>query len=60
MSAVIYNFTCNNYRPISVLSALSKIYEKCILNQLKFYFMTENILVSNQYGFSLGVPQLIA
>jgi len=27
--------SCNNYRPISVLSALSKIYEKCILNQLK-------------------------
>ena len=46
--------SCNNYRPISVLSALSKIFEKCILNQLKFYFMTEDILVSNQYGFRSG------
>ena len=25
-------FLCNNYRPISVLSALSNIFERCILN----------------------------
>ena len=41
--------SCNNHRPISVLSALSKIFERCILNQLTFYFTTQNILVqSNQ------------
>ena len=45
---------CNNYRPISVLSALSKIFERCILNQLIFHFNTENILVSNQFGFRAG------
>ena len=45
---------CSNYRPISVLSALSKIFERCILNQLIFYCLTENILVSNQYGFRSG------
>ena len=38
---------CSNYRPISVLSALSKIFERCILNQLIFYCLTENILVYN-------------
>ena len=43
--------SCSNYRPISVLSALSKIFERCIFNQLKFYCLTENILPSNQYGF---------
>ena len=43
--------SCGNYRPISVLSALSKVFERCILNQLIFYCLTENILVSNQYGF---------
>ena len=43
--------SCTNYCPISVLSALSKIFERCILNQLIFHFNTENILVSNQFGF---------
>ena len=46
--------SCSNYRPISGLSALSKIFERCILNQLIFYSLTENILVSNQYGFRSG------
>lgn len=46
--------SCGNYRLISVLSALSKIFERCILNQLKFYCLTENILASNQYGFRSG------
>ena len=27
------------------------MFERCILNQLIFYCLTENILVSNQYGF---------
>ena len=45
---------CNNYRPISVLSALSKIFERCILDQLIFHFNTENILLSNQFGFRAG------
>lgn len=48
--------SCGNYGPIcmSFLSALSKIFERCILNQLKFYCLTENILASNQYGFRSG------
>ena len=50
---------CNNYRPISVLSALSKIFERCILNQLIFRFNTGNILVSNQLGFRAGLLDLV-
>ena len=46
--------SCSDYRPISVLSALRKIFERCILNQLIFYCPTENILVSTQYGFRSG------
>ena len=43
--------SCNNYRTISVLSVLSKIFERCILNQLVFYLTFEDILVPNQHGF---------
>ena len=46
-------FTCSNYRPISVLSSISKIFEKCIFNQL-FYFTNENMISSKQYGFRPG------
>ena len=35
--------SCDNYRPISVLSALIKVLERCILNQLLFYLTTEPI-----------------
>ena len=46
--------SCHNYRPISVLSALSKIFEECILNQLVFYFTMEDFMIPNQYGFRQG------
>ena len=45
---------CNNYRPISILSALSKIFEKCVLNQITFYFILEGLFTDNQYGFRRG------
>ena len=31
-----YRLLCNSYRPISILSALSKIFEKCVLNKITF------------------------
>ena len=37
-------FACSNYRPISVLSSISKIFEKCIFNQLMFYFTNNNMV----------------
>ena len=45
---------CDNYRPISVLPTLSKIFEKCIYHQLISYFSSENIIIPNQYGFKPG------
>ena len=45
---------CDNYRPISVPSALSKIFEKCVLNQITFYFILEGLFTCNQYGFRRG------
>ena len=40
-----------NYRPISVLPILSKIFEKVVFNQLYQYFDAFNLLTSCQFGF---------
>ena len=40
-----------NYRPISLLPSISKIFEKVVFNQLYSYFDSNNLLNSKQYGF---------
>ena len=41
----------NNYRPISVLNSLSKIYEKIIYRRISEFIVTHNILSTRQFGF---------
>jgi len=41
----------NNYRPISILSSISKIYERVVHSQLLNYFNSHHILYGHQYGF---------
>ena len=41
-----------NYRPVSILTNISKVYEKLLYNQLYSYF--DNILSPNQCGFRKG------
>ena len=41
----------DNYRPISILPAISKIIEKTIFIQLYEYFNTNDLLYKSQYGF---------
>ena len=41
----------NNHRPISLINAISKIYEKVVHFQLYEYFESNNILSDRQYGF---------
>ena len=41
----------SNYRPISVLSSMSKLYEFAISDQLTQYRIDNNLFSSNQYGF---------
>lgn len=41
----------NNYRPISILSTISKIAEKLLNKRLIDYLETKNILSSSQFGF---------
>ena len=41
----------DNYRPISLLTSISKLFEKVVLSQLSDYFHKNNIFHSSQYGF---------
>ena len=41
----------SNYRPISLLTTFSKIFERLIFNRLSGHFVTTGILVQEQYGF---------
>jgi exonuclease III len=42
---------CDNYRPISLLSSVSKILEKIVAEKLITHLLTNNLLYNNQYGF---------
>lgn len=42
---------CENYRPISVLPSMSKVFEKAVLNRLWTFLDKYNIIFKNQHGF---------
>ena len=48
------NEKCNkiNYRPVSILTNISEIYEKLLYDQLSKYF--DSLLATNQCGFRKG------
>ncbi|CAK1585636.1 unnamed protein product [Parnassius mnemosyne] len=41
----------SNYRPISVLPVISKVFEKVIYKRLNEYFNAKNFFIEQQYGF---------
>ena len=41
----------NNYRPISMLPSISKIFETVIYNQLYEYFQEHRVITNSQYRF---------
>ena len=41
----------NNYRPISLLPTISKVFERVIYIQIYNYFNSHNLLCEQQYGF---------
>ena len=43
--------TCNDFRGIAISSIISKVFELCILDKFKRYFLTED----NQFGFKKGL-----
>ena len=42
----------DNYRPVSILSNISKIYERCLYDQIEFFF--DSILSKYQCEFRRG------
>ena len=46
--------SCDNYRPISLLSSISKILEKVVATSLVNHLELNNLLYDNQYGFLRG------
>ena len=45
---------CDNYRPISLQSSISKILEKMVATQLISHLELNNLLYEHQYGFYGG------
>ena len=43
--------SCGNYRPVSLVSSISKIFERVAFNQLYDYFTSSGLLYKSQYGF---------
>ena len=41
----------DNYRPISILPAISKVFERVIFNQVHQYFKQNDLYFDSQYGF---------
>ena len=42
---------CGNYRPISVISTVAKLFEGIVYHQLRSFIATNNILIDQQSGF---------
>lgn len=47
-------YHCNNYRPISLLPCISKVFEKLVFDQVYTYLTNNNILSPAQSGFRPG------
>ena len=43
----------DNYRPISLLPIISKIFERIVFNQIYTYFTSNNLLYDSQHGFRM-------
>jgi len=48
------NSSLNNYRPISTLSILSKIFEKLMFGRLQSFISANELICNNQFGFKRG------
>ena len=53
------NTLLSNYRPISLLPTISKIYERIIYNQLSNYFNASNLLAEPGHSTELASVKLV-
>ena len=44
-------YLMNNYRPISILPSVSKVFERIMHDQIYQYFIDHNLFYKSQYGF---------
>ena len=49
-----------NYRPISILPSFTKIFEKCLYEQISSYLTEKSILIPQQFGFRPNYSTSIA
>ena len=50
---------CNNYRPVSLSSNLSKLIEKLVHNRLFNFLEKHKLLYEHQYGFQKNIPLIM-
>lgn len=48
-------FQPNSYRPISLLSCLSKLLEKIIAKRIQYWITTESLMTPNQIAYQIGL-----
>ena len=46
----------DNYRPISILTSISKMFERVMFNQIHVYFSSHSLYYNGQYGFRKNTP----
>ena len=47
---------CENYKPISILPMINKIFEKEVFRQV-YSYLTDNDLLSTNLGFAQSIPR---
>ena len=50
----------DNYRPVSILPSISKVFEKVLYNQIYDYFTEKKLFYQSQYGFRSGYSTELA
>ena len=54
------NMLVSNYRPISLLSVFSKVFEKLVYGRVLFFLNKYNVLYKFQFGFRSGFSSVLA